>query len=303
MNPLLELSQRGQFVWLDHISRSLITGGGLQRLIDEDGLGGVTSNPTIFEKAIAGSTDYDAGLIDPLAGGLTIAASGGERRIVVFLTDGRGGGSQEKIIAAARGIDARIFCVTLGMPAPDILKKVAEGTGGQWFENVTTEEEATAVYRAILYRARGGEPCELTWRSGVGCEVERSLAIALPSRSLTATGSYLAPIESITGIVIDPPSLAFGPVAPGTSREMQVTLTGVGRSVSVSAIESTGRTSGFSLVNPPGAFTLAPGEKRTLTIRYSPTDAGYAFTRWIVRGDACAPSAIFASGGSGGVAR
>jgi transaldolase len=47
---------------LDHISRSLTRGGGLQRLIDEDGLGGVTSNPTIFEKAIAGSTDYDAGL-------------------------------------------------------------------------------------------------------------------------------------------------------------------------------------------------------------------------------------------------
>jgi transaldolase len=62
MNPLLGLNQRGQFVWLDHISRSLITGGGLQRMIDEDGLGGVTSNPSIFDKAIAGSTDYDAGL-------------------------------------------------------------------------------------------------------------------------------------------------------------------------------------------------------------------------------------------------
>src|SRR5688572_1186939 len=62
MNPLLGLNQCGQFVWLDHISRSLIRGGGLQRLIDEDGLGGVTSNPTIFEKAIAGSSDYDAGL-------------------------------------------------------------------------------------------------------------------------------------------------------------------------------------------------------------------------------------------------
>jgi transaldolase len=62
VNPLLALNQRGQFVWLDHISRSLITGGGLQRLIDEDGLGGVTSNPTIFNKAIAGSTDYDAAL-------------------------------------------------------------------------------------------------------------------------------------------------------------------------------------------------------------------------------------------------
>jgi transaldolase len=62
MNPLLALNQRDQFVWLDHISRSLITGAVLHRLIKEDGLGGVTSNPTIFDKAIAGSADYDAEL-------------------------------------------------------------------------------------------------------------------------------------------------------------------------------------------------------------------------------------------------
>ena len=59
MNPLLALSQHGQFVWLDHISRSLIMSGGLRRLIVKDGLGGVTSNPTIFDKAMAGGTDYD----------------------------------------------------------------------------------------------------------------------------------------------------------------------------------------------------------------------------------------------------
>jgi transaldolase len=62
MNPLLSLNQAGQFVWLDHISRGLITDDRLERLIEEDGLGGVTSNPTIFQKAIGGSTDYDAAL-------------------------------------------------------------------------------------------------------------------------------------------------------------------------------------------------------------------------------------------------
>ena len=62
MNPFLALNENGQFVWLDYISRSLITGGGLQRLIDQDGLGGLTSNPTIFDKAITGSADYDAAL-------------------------------------------------------------------------------------------------------------------------------------------------------------------------------------------------------------------------------------------------
>ncbi|MGH7248228.1 MAG: transaldolase family protein, partial [Pseudomonadota bacterium] len=58
MNPLKALEQLGQAVWLDYIRRSLITGGQLQKLIDEDGLKGMTSNPSIFEKAIVGSTDY-----------------------------------------------------------------------------------------------------------------------------------------------------------------------------------------------------------------------------------------------------
>ncbi|MCW5967634.1 MAG: bifunctional transaldolase/phosoglucose isomerase [Blastocatellales bacterium] len=57
-NPLVALQEYKQSVWLDFIRRSLITSGELQRLLDEDGLRGVTSNPAIFEKAIAGSSDY-----------------------------------------------------------------------------------------------------------------------------------------------------------------------------------------------------------------------------------------------------
>ena len=58
-NPLKELLKFGQSVWLDYIRRDLLTGGELKRLIDEDGLRGMTSNPTIFEKAITGGKLYD----------------------------------------------------------------------------------------------------------------------------------------------------------------------------------------------------------------------------------------------------
>ncbi|HLK64073.1 MAG TPA: transaldolase [Bryobacteraceae bacterium] len=64
-NPLRALGDYGQSVWLDYIRRSLITSGELQRLIQEDGLRGMTSNPAIFEKAIAGSSDYKDVLEDP----------------------------------------------------------------------------------------------------------------------------------------------------------------------------------------------------------------------------------------------
>ena len=58
-SPLLDLQQQGQSVWCDTISRSLLDSGELRRMIAEDGLRGVTSNPSIFEKAIGGGTDYD----------------------------------------------------------------------------------------------------------------------------------------------------------------------------------------------------------------------------------------------------
>jgi hypothetical protein len=59
INPLRALQGAGQSIWLDFLRRGLITGGGLARLIDEDGVTGVTSNPTIFARAIVGSSDYD----------------------------------------------------------------------------------------------------------------------------------------------------------------------------------------------------------------------------------------------------
>jgi transaldolase / glucose-6-phosphate isomerase len=61
-NPLLQLSEAGQAVWLDFIERKILADGAFRRLIDEDGLKGVTSNPSIFEKAIGDSRDYDAPL-------------------------------------------------------------------------------------------------------------------------------------------------------------------------------------------------------------------------------------------------
>lgn len=60
MNSLQKLAKFGQSPWLDFIRRSLITSGELARLVSEEGLRGVTSNPAIFKMAIAGSSDYDA---------------------------------------------------------------------------------------------------------------------------------------------------------------------------------------------------------------------------------------------------
>lgn len=62
VNPLLELKAFGQSIWLDNLSRTLLSEGGLSRVVEEDGVSGVTSNPTIFFKAISESPYYKADL-------------------------------------------------------------------------------------------------------------------------------------------------------------------------------------------------------------------------------------------------
>ncbi len=97
-NPLQQLSELGQSVWYDYIRRDLVEGGGLKRLIDEDGLSGMTSNPTIFEKAIADSSLYD----DDIGGGagksaaqvyeaLAVRDVGGAADVFRPVYDARGG--------------------------------------------------------------------------------------------------------------------------------------------------------------------------------------------------------------------
>ena len=59
MNSLKQLGDFGQSIWLDYIRRDLITSGEFRRLVEDDGVHGVTSNPTIFDKAMAAGTGYD----------------------------------------------------------------------------------------------------------------------------------------------------------------------------------------------------------------------------------------------------
>jgi transaldolase/glucose-6-phosphate isomerase len=66
---LAKITEAGTSIWLDQIRRTLITEGELQRLVDEDSLRGVTSNPAIFEKAILGSSDYDETLAEGAGAG------------------------------------------------------------------------------------------------------------------------------------------------------------------------------------------------------------------------------------------
>jgi len=74
MNPLRKLIDCGQSYWLDNLTRAMIENGELARRVKEEGLRGVTSNPAIFKKAIAGSHDYDRQIQDSARKGMAVEA-------------------------------------------------------------------------------------------------------------------------------------------------------------------------------------------------------------------------------------
>src|SRR6267378_3470232 len=81
-NPLKELLGYGQSMWLDYIRRDLITSGNLKKMIEEDGLRGMTSNPAIFEKAIGESSLYDD-MLKALASRSDLDATGRYEQIAI----------------------------------------------------------------------------------------------------------------------------------------------------------------------------------------------------------------------------
>ena len=301
--PNMELAKAAARAWVE----GLPAGASECALTTFDQYGQIirdfTRDRTDLAAAIAslkpqGGTEYDAGLRNPPAGGLVVAANGKHRRVVIFLTDGLGGGDQKKIIELAQANNAAIFCVTLGMPAPDILKNISRATGGEFYEYVTTVPQAQAVYRAIQYRALGGQPCQVTWQSIPDCDVSRNVILEVPAAGLAATLHYEAPPLSVPRLDLLPPAVEFGAVKVGEVKKKEVELHAVGRDVTVTGITLMTSMSQFQVDAPATPFTIPAGSSRELTIRYTPTDTAYRFARWSITSDACAGAILFASAGN-----
>ena len=120
-NPLRLLNAAGQSVWYDNIQRSMLTSGMLARLIAEDDLRGITSNPTIFEKAIAGSSDYDEALCRELQ--RNTQQSSRDLFFTLAIEDIRAAADIVRGKAVAPGVRAMV------VPGSGLVKQAAEAEG------------------------------------------------------------------------------------------------------------------------------------------------------------------------------
>jgi transaldolase/glucose-6-phosphate isomerase len=237
-NPVAALPQQyGQSVWLDYIRRSVIQQGELKRLVDEDGLGGVTSNPAIFEKAIGGSDEYVSAIAelskDP---GLSpkdvyerlavadIQAAADVLRVVYDRTKAKDGYVSLEVSpdlakdTAATLDEARRLWATVNRPnvmikipatpegVPAIRTAISEGININitlLFARQAYEDVAHAYIEGLEARARKGEPLGhvASVASFFVSRIDVLVDSWLAEKVKTATGADRTRLESLMGKV------------------------------------------------------------------------------------------------------
>ncbi|MEY3386754.1 MAG: hypothetical protein RIR53_1565 [Bacteroidota bacterium] len=239
-----------------------------------------------------GGTDYDAALINPMAGGLVVSSRGRNKRVIVMLTDGRADRPNvEAIVAEAKRQSCQIYFVTLNMPAPQVLKDIADQTGGRVFENVTTISQAEQVYRSILRLLQAKVSCEITWQSRTACQ-EATRLVEISFQGRRAQQSYVVPSNRVARLEFSPLRYRFYDPIIGSDMTQDVIVTARNATFTVKSIVS----SAASFTISPESFTLQPNESRKLVVRYRAVDSSLTFCRFDFTTDVCEQT-YFTSGG------
>ncbi|MCO5251976.1 MAG: choice-of-anchor D domain-containing protein [Candidatus Kapabacteria bacterium] len=242
-----------------------------------------------------GGTDYDMALLNPMAGGLLIAQKAKFKRVLIIITDGMPNHEPktDMIIQEAKSLGVIVYGVTLNMPCPPSIKKIATQTGGLWFENITTTEQAEEVYRKIMQVAQGADPCEIEWESEVPCIGGlTNLELEIKSSGTKATTSYQSHISSVAKLEFNPATVKFLNPKIGIKVEKTVTVTAMNKNFTVTNITSNNK----AFMIEPTNFVLKIGESRELVVSYTPTDSSYNFCKFVIESEPC-PTEYYASGG------
>ncbi len=251
------------------------------------------SNDIIFINAYGG-TDYNAAFIDPMAGGILVAKTGKYKKVVILLSDGQPNfePNTQEIIRQAKQENIIVYAVTLLNKCPQCLKDITTQTGGEWFERITTEDQAREIYLQILSMAQNSNPCTIEWESEIACQAGLvDVNFNLLSNGATYDLSYQYPNDRVAKLEFDPNSVKFLKAVKDTC----VTVKVKARNADFNITNITGTNPAYR-VEPPLNFSLKAGESRDITVCYTPADSGYTYCRFDFENDLCLTK-LYCSGG------
>ncbi|MFZ1728911.1 MAG: choice-of-anchor D domain-containing protein [Bacteroidota bacterium] len=249
-----------------------------------------TSNKTDILNTISGitasggGTDFIGAFLNPGSGAIDMTKNRSGDRYIIFMTDAfenLTAVQENSIITAAKAANIKVFTVTVSPNTVNFnLRRIAQQTGGQWFENVITIEAAKAIFAQIGDQIFIYQPCTLVYTTD-GCDTERNISVTLRKngRSVTRNTSVSVPVANLAWLDVNKSLLDFGTVNGGGTKNDNVVITARGITVNVTSItsaESAFRITGYGGSAPP--FTLTAGQSRTISLQYRPVNTDRLIT-------------------------
>ncbi len=230
-------------------------------------------------------TDYNAALIKPYYGALQISKQAKNDKVIILLTDGKSNTETlvDSIIEEANLQNCKVFSIVSAIKCPESLKIIANNTGALWFEDINTEDEAKAVYNAILMISQKIEPCEVEWKADHCNSNLVMIEFNLESLKLKSKKTYHPPKNKIPNIEIKPEIIKFTNGKIAVSEQQFITLKAINSDFEIKYIELSN--SNFDI--NPKSISLKSGESKQLIVSYTPKDSSTAFCKVNLINDVC----------------
>lgn len=224
-----------------------------------------------------------AALMDTLAGALAVSTKGLHRRMVVLITDGA---IQDidvvKAVTLARLQQCTVNAIVMGMPASASLRQIVAQTGGTLVDSLTTVPEAEHAALMLIQAIQGSRPCEVMWRTEVGCTPDIS-SVTLTWQTLSTGTSYAIPENAVKRLEMMPADERFADPPVGIPVTKQLVVRAHNADITVRQIVSSNPA--FSIT--PRSFVVNAGDSTILTLQYTAVDKGFAYALFTIDNDAC----------------
>lgn len=243
-----------------------------------------------------GFTNYNAGLIEPNAGALHLLKQKGQKKLIIFLTDGKPTTETRimDIVNEAINQEAKIYSVAIRMSIQPAMLELSKLTGGRWYDNIFTEEQASSIYKEILEIEQGeNTPCTIEWISESVCQTELvNVELDYLKDGIIANAKYTTPPAAIAKLEITPFSINYHSQRLNFRKDTTIQVTARNHDFEISNILVSNPNFNIN----PKSFSLKSGESRLLTVSFTPRDSAYAYCEFRIVSDKC-PESVFASGG------
>ena len=239
-----------------------------------------------------GGTNYNSGFSIPYAGALNIASDGEYKKVIIFLTDGLGEGNKENIIKKANKHDITVYPVTIKMKMPEILKVIAEQTGGKTYEKVNSAEKAREIYKEILYTSQSTSFGTMKWRSNAGCSRKVSASFSISQYQTRV--EYNLNATSLHRLVAVPKYLSF---TPDKDSLKTVELAAKNGNFIIEKFEFNKENAFFLPKKNSLPNSLNSGVRHSIEVALDKKKASTGFTRLSIKNNKCPATNIYLKAG------